>query len=283
MAKRRCFPFVYHTAQRKGRKLWPFRMRDLLALQELLTALGKRGYSVGDMILNYPMSLPASLPLASVPPLDRVDYSFLTENDLIVLPTRPPMHDRALGDRRGSERSFTELEALLFQGPLSRWFKTCGRSEIHLAELAASVCEEIRKRQTIIVRQNVGATYQSYGSPVTGQWADFKGPHSLTPAFLVYAEHAWPGGPAFLAAFGMGGIETLVWCHQLATKYSDLLCSKPFAMAEMRTVPCDRPSSLAFADAWEVTILGAAEPASTSDPSGPPSPRARPTSPSLQS
>src|SRR2546426_4054859 len=31
----------------------------------------------------------------------------------------------------------------------------------------------------------------------------------LAAAFLLYATHAWPGGPALMAAFGIGGTVTL--------------------------------------------------------------------------
>lgn len=261
MVTGRIFPFVYHTARRRGRKLEPFRMRDIEALQFLMDALKDRGYRRGDTIFNYPMHLAGRSKRA----VEEFDYSGLRENDIIVLPTRPPMDDHELCPRVRSGRSGTELESRLFDGPLRTWFEICARPEMRLTEKALRVSSEVAKRHVTTYRQNGAATYQSIGSPITGQVEELKGPHRRTAAFLV-CERAWPGGPAFLAAFGMAGTETLVWCYQLATRFDHLLCSAPFVMAEMRTVPCACPPSMAFADSWEVTILGAAEPVPSRDP-----------------
>jgi hypothetical protein len=233
-------------------------MRDGDAALFLTDALVERGYRYAGPLFNYSSNGPDLIP---------VKDDFLRETDLILLTTRPPIHDRAVGDKKGIPRSFTTLEEKLFQGPLRQWFEGCARSEILLTGATARISPEIAKRQTILFRQNGGAMYQSYGSPVTNEWQRFKMRHPLTATFLVYTPHAWPDGPALLAAFGMGGTETLVWCYQLATRFPHLLCTTPFAMAEMRTgARPERPESMDFADSWEVTILGMAKPAPASDP-----------------
>ena len=252
MSQRRCYRFAYLTPCHKDRERYPFQLRDGDAALYLAVALAQRGYQYKGPIFNYPSEGPDLTPF---------DDRFLRETDLILLTTRPPMDDRILGDKKGIPRSFTALEEKLFRGPLRAWFERCARSEVLLTSAAAGISGEIAKRQTIVFRQNGGAMYQSYGSPVTREWRRFKRRHPLTAAFLLYAEHAWPGGPAFLAAFGMGGTETLVWCCQLATRFPELLCTTPFAMAEMRTgALTERPTSMDFADSWEITILGAAAP-----------------------
>lgn len=251
MSTRRCYRFAYLTSSHKDREQYPFQLRDGDAALYLTDALGARGYRYAGPIFNYPSAGPSPIPF---------DDGFLRETDLILLTTRPPMNDDEIGDKKAIRRSFTELEEKLFEGPLSARFERCGRSELLLTNAAAKISPEIAKRQSIVFRQNGGANYQSYGSPTTRQWQRFKSQSPLTAVFLLYAEHAWPGGPALLAAFGMGGTETLVWCYQLATRFPHLLCTTPFAMAEMRTgVLPERPASMGFADSWEITILGAEE------------------------
>jgi hypothetical protein len=255
MMQRRLFRFTYPVQTR--RQIYPFQVRDGEAALHLTAPLGDLGYRYAGQILNYPSDGQGPIP---------ADHH-LVYPDLLLLTTRPPMHDMIVGDKKGFRPSFTTLEDKLFQGPLGERFERSARSEILLTEETASISPEIAKRRSIIFRQNGGgAAYKSYGSGM-GEWTRFKERPALTAAFLLYAEHAWPGGPGFLAAFGMSGTETLVWCYQLATRFSHLLCTTPFAMAEMRTgeLP-ERPGSIDFADSWEITILGAAKPAPTSGP-----------------
>ena len=58
------------------------------------------------------------------------------------------------------------LEEKLFEGPLRKRFERCARSEILLTNETAGISAEIARRQAIVFRQNGGAMYQSYGSPV---------------------------------------------------------------------------------------------------------------------
>ena len=252
MPTRRCYHFAYLTPCHKDRERYPFQLRDAPAAHFICQALAEGGYEFAGPIFNYPSDGPDLIP---------VDDSFLRETDLIVLTTRPPMDDRSVGDKKFIPRSFTTLEDKLFKGPLRERFGRCARSEVLLTDATADVSGEIAKRQSIMFRQNGGAMYHSYGSPVTGEWQRFKRRHPLTAVFLLYAEHAWPGGPGLVAAFGVGGMETLVWCYRLAKDFRRLLCTTPFAMAEMCTgaLP-ERPVSMDFADSWEINVLGEADP-----------------------
>jgi hypothetical protein len=258
MSERRCYRFAYLRPAHKGREQPPFQLRDGDAALYLIDALGARGYRYGGPIINYPSAGPTIVPF---------DDGFFHPDDVILMTTRPPMNDVDFGDKKSILRSYTRLEEKLFTGPLGVYLRWCGRSEVMLTSAAAEISPEIAKRQSLVFRQNGGAMYQSYSSPSTGQSRRFTGRETLTAVFLLYAEHAWPGGPALLAAFAMGGTETLVWCYQLATRYPHLLCTKPFVMAEMRTgtLP-ERPASMAFADSWEITIFGTAEPAAPPAP-----------------
>jgi hypothetical protein len=218
---------------------------------QLMQALAALGYRFEGPIINYPSEGPGII---------RTDHGSLRETDLILLTTRPPMNDCELGDRRIIRRSFTDLEEKLFSGPLGAAFERCSRSEILLSHAAAAVSAGIAMRQSMVFRQHGGAAYQSYGSPITRKWYRFEKQDALTAVFLLYVEHAWPGGPAFLAAFGVGAKETLVWCHQLARRFQHLLCTTPFAMGEMRTGTLPKPpESLSFADSWEINLVGVAK------------------------
>jgi len=249
MIQRRCFRFAYHMPVRRGRQMYPFQMRDGDAALFLSHALAERGFRFHGPLFNFPAAGPDPVP---------VDESFFRETDLILLSTRPPIDDCSVEGRPRMSRSFTTLEDKLFQ-TVTQWLARCARTEILLTDDAARVSPEIAARQSMIFHRNCDARYQSYGSPVTGEWRHFK-TTPLTATFLLYAEHAWPGGPALLTAFGMGGTDTLVWCYLLATRFANLLCTTPFAMAEMRTgVWPERPESMSFADSWEVTVLGAAK------------------------
>lgn len=250
MNHRRCYRFAYHARYRDDRYQYPFQMRDGDAALYLITALAEQGYRYVGPIFNFP---------SDGPNLIAIDDSYLGENDLVVLTTRPPIHDMDIQDKKGFKRSFTTLEDKFFKGPLSVLLERCARSEVLLTALAAGVSPEVAKRHSLLFRQNGGSTYLSYGSPVTGESTKFTLRDALTAVFLIYAQHAWPGGPGLLAAFGMGGTETLVWCHRLATEFPHLLCTTPFVMAEVRTgqLP-EHPDTIDFAKSWEVTILGSA-------------------------
>src|SRR5262249_37766133 len=153
----------------------------------------------------------------------------------------PPMHDIHWGCRHHIQRSFTTLENDLFVGPLSRWFEECARHLVRLTAEAAAISAEIAARRSVQFHQHGGAAYQAYGSG--DNWVRFnRKAATATAAFLSYAEHAWPGGPGLLCAFGMGGVETLVWAYQLSTRFSHLLCTTPFALAEITYGP---PTDLA--------------------------------------
>jgi hypothetical protein len=124
---------------------------------------------------------------------------------------------------------------------------------------------------------NGSAGYQSFGSPITDAWKHFK-KTPLTPVFLIYTPSAWPGGPAFLCAFGMGSIETFVWARLLSTQLADRLCTTPFLMGELRTcpVPQDSETTKHF-DSWGFEILGEA-PSANQGGTGTPPPSAVPGS-----
>lgn len=215
------------------------------------------GYDYGGPLFNFPAT-GSEGEGAKARTLDDREI-LLGEDDLLLLQTRPPMDDLDVGCRRPIQPSETPLERRLFadDGPLRKWFTRCARSEIVLSNAAADISPEIRRRQRMWFRQHGGAACQSYSS-ARGQWTYPEKSDPWTVAFLVYAEHAWPGGPKLLASFGMGGTATLVWATLLADRFADLLLTTPFAMVELSGKWPKYPGSMAFAKRCEATILGAA-------------------------
>src|SRR5215831_16339334 len=204
---KRLIHFAYPLPCRKDREWPPCRLRDTVAAHRIGDALMALGFRYTDVIINWPSSGASIIPF---------DCSCFRETDLLLLTTRPPMHDHLIPSRRRGARSWTQLEEKLFNYPLAHWIERSTRPEMVLTRAAAAVSAEIAKRQSLEFRMHFGAMYRAYRS-LTGDWETFDTAAPLTVSFLVYAEHAWRGGPALLAAFGMDPMSTLAWSWQLAT------------------------------------------------------------------
>jgi hypothetical protein len=254
----RFFRVAYSTSVRKGRQLQPSQTRDGEASMYIADIVRQFGYRYGGPLFQFPVIDGQGNPVKPKPRHDD-GVPVLGPDDLLILNTRPPMDDIFVGDRRVIQRSHTEVENRLLAdgGPFRKWFARCARSELILSNDAASISAEIRQRQRMWFRQHGGAAYQSY-SALGGGWVYPKKSDAGTPAFLVYDEEAWPGGPKLLATFGMGGTATLVWACLLATRFPNLVFTTAFAMAELHGRWPHRPGAMAFAESCDVTILGTA-------------------------
>src|SRR5262245_3211641 len=255
---RRLFRFAYPLRGRKDRELFPYQLRDGEAVLHLVRKLHEMGYLYVGPIINYPYNGPVFPPKEA--DLIPFDLSIFRPDDLILLCTRHPANDIDWGTLHQIQRSFTVLEDKLFKA-LSRWFKECARHLIRLTDEATALSPEIAARRQMEFHQHKGATYRAYSSGDT--WVRFNRKSTdATAAFLSYTEHAWPGGPGLLSAFGMGGVETLVWAYQLSTRFSELLCTTAFALAEITYGPStDLADPLVLPeklDKWNIRILGQA-------------------------
>lgn len=251
MQQRRLIRFALHDtiATRVRKPMAPTTTRDPEAALCLMLALAQRGCIHEDTILNF-------APKPGAGP-DHHDLRRFGPEHLFVIDTRPPLDDELLGNRRAIARSGSNLESALFAA-LRTVFFTCGRSEIVLQPEYAAITPEVAARRSIEVAQHGDARYRRYSSPAQGT-VDCKGLPPRTAAYLVHLEHVWEGGPGLLTAFSVGKEETFVWCRALETRLHHLLGATSFAMAELDVVPRSlRATSLAFADAWNVTLLGAA-------------------------
>ena len=115
MSSKRLFRLAYHASQSKNVRFRIHQLRDGDAFSELAAALYSRGYRYGGLFLNLPPDEPEK-ELS-------VDVSSLTSADLLVLNTRPPIHDREEEVNRPVPESFTDLEKLIFQ-VLKRYFES---------------------------------------------------------------------------------------------------------------------------------------------------------------
>jgi hypothetical protein len=238
--RRRWFRFAYHTQGRKGGDLLPHQLRDGEAALFLQTILHERGYDYVGTIYNYPPPVPA--PARRFP----VDDSFLRADDLLVLTTRPPLDDADDGVKCHVDRGYTTLEEKVFESS-RRHLPRCSRSNVIVADVHARAFPEVAK----------GASIDKYLAHTGKNWQRPDARRGHSAAYLLFEEHAWPNGPGVLAAFGMCGIDTLVWHYHLATCFRELIASVPFVMAELiapQHVPL-YPLTTDFAKKWQVRIL----------------------------
>lgn len=248
---KRFFRFSYHLSRKEDRPLLLHRLRDGDASMELAAILYSLDYEYGGLVLNFPADA-ASEPL-------HVDTSFLTSNDLLVLSTRPPLDDESGGAKKYVTPSHTSLEKKVFK-VMRGYLSICTRDHVRLTSfLAGRLPDELANRGDLEFHQNVGASYKGLKKYEDLRWQK---PDDLsrTAAYLVYTSPLWDNGPRLLCVFGMGGTEGLIWAYLLRTKYwRELkieLDAPRFVMAEMITEKLPlRPTTLAFADNWDVDIL----------------------------
>jgi hypothetical protein len=239
----------------------PRDLRDGGGFAELMAALLNMGAEPGDIWFNHK---PREEDPGEI-------FRRLSQRDLLVLPTRPPLHDKGEGQpRRHLRPSSTALERAV-HGPFELFFQRCARNAVSLAEEPARQLDSERKNR----RSTTYYQYTRNGLEVT--WAFYKTldgrkpPNSRdrsTAVFLVHVPQLWKDGPGMLSAFGMGANETLLWCHILRTRMRQLLidvlrsASPRFVMCELGTAaawtseplraPLDLLTLTAAAEHWQV-------------------------------
>ncbi|HEY0710647.1 MAG TPA: hypothetical protein VGG33_27840 [Polyangia bacterium] len=239
----------------------PRDLRDGGGFAELMAAMIRLGAGMGDIWFNHK-------PREEDP---AETFQRLTSKDVIVLPTRPPLHDKGEGQpRRHLRPSSTALERAI-HAPFHVLFRRCARNSVALADEPAKMLDgEKKNRRTTTYYQ-----YTRNGLEVT--WAFYKTLEGRKPTaardrttavFLVWVPQLWQGGPALLSAFGMGANETLLWCHLLRTRMNHLLIDvlkspvPRFIMCELTTAttwtseplraPLDLLTLSAAAAHWQV-------------------------------
>ncbi len=246
------FWFSYQAPERSLRRQpYIHLIRDGAAFAELAAVLGSMGYGYGGLLLNFPSRQSFGRQAADIPAL--------TPNDLLVLPTRPPISDEEEDERRKVARSHTSLEKMVLAA-LEPFFQICSRAHLKLSRtLSARLPKRLENRANILFATYSNAAHKVYQSYTGAQWYEPEDPN-ITSTYLVYTPSVWPEGPALLLSFGMGGIETLIWNLLLRTQHSSLLeeivaCGeRRFIMGEMTGPSNLQPPVLLRADSYELTL-----------------------------
>lgn len=252
------YRFAYHTATKAtGSRFRPHQLRDADAFAELSFVLYDSGYEYGGLLLNLPPSVSDEPETRGQKRVTEIDASHLTPSDLLVLSTRPPINDVDEGVRLKVAESENELERKIFAG-LKAYFDVCSRSHVKLSKgMAAELSPDYEDRANIVFTEFADAYYIKHCTHdnIFLKWSKPERPHT-TAAFLARVEQLWPGGPGLLAVFGMNGPQTLAWHYLLRTQFPQWVTDFRFVMAEIVTgETVINPSSLSFADEWEVTPL----------------------------
>ena len=249
MSAKRIYRFAYHASQISDVRMRAHQVRDGDAFLELLPLLTQKGYRYEGLLLNPPSEKRGDAPV--------VDISFLSASDLIVLTTRPPLHDIEAGDKRPIRRSFTKLEDLIFDALRPKYLTYSARSRITLSEaVAQNLKPEFKEKADIIFHSAVDSSYVRYRSLEAPSYHSPARGDKRTAAYLIQVPAIWPDGPRLLVSFAMAGTETLIWNHLLRTPFSHWLESHEFMIAEfvLRPIP-EKPVDLSFAADWEPTPM----------------------------
>ena len=218
-----------------------FKCRDAMAFCELFPPLARLDYDYATTIYLYPdderglAEFPAFLPA-----------------DILVLTTRPPLHDRVgiiPPHRKVIRAAKTELEAALF-GVLANYFEYCTRKHVQLTKQGVSLLrvEQPNNWAHVEFYEYCGAEIQRH----------YVGPEPVKPepnrhstvAFFLRANRLPKINCDFVASFGMDGYGTLIWNRIVRIRFPELLKAPGFVMAELiykKPIP-PKPLTPEFAD-----------------------------------
>ena len=201
-----------------------FKGRDGVAFLELAAGLPALGYDFGTTVYLYPGD-ERKLP----------DFPAFKPADLLVLPTRPPLHDKVPVARRRRKVIYetkTELEAALVK-VLARHFEFCTRKHVQLSKYGASRirAKDPHKWAHIEVFEYGGAEIQHHylgPEPIKPE-----GPLKSTIAFFLRVNQVPGLNCDFIASFGMDGYGTLIWNRIVRKQHPEWLAKPCFVMAEL--------------------------------------------------
>lgn len=228
-----------------------FKDRDSLAFLELAAQLFRMGYRYGTTIYLYPDD-------------ERrlTDFPRFEPNDVLVLTTRPPLHDKVgfvPQRRKVIHGAKTELEAILFK-EFSNYFAWCTRKHVELTAHGLN-CLQVADRQ----RWQHVELYEYFVLNKTLSAAEvqkhYVGPEVVLPspnhhssiAFFLRANRLPGINCDFVASFGMDAFGTLLWNRMIRHQFATWLAEPRFVMAELvfkQQLPV-RPITPEFNDADE--------------------------------
>jgi hypothetical protein len=204
----RLFRFQYFT---KDDSPLLHQVRDLTILMEISQILYQKGYSYEDVFLNYPR----------LKEKDGVPFDFKID-DLMVMPTRPPLSDYRKIHRRVIYKTKHVLEEEMLN-QMKTCFRTLSRQRITLHQnLAFSLPDKYSNRGLISFyvnssNGNASAGYRQVSEyDIEKDWTDWSSISELPKscAFLIFFT-AGEKLPKMLYVFGIGGQEGLVFARIL--------------------------------------------------------------------
>ena len=209
------------------------------------------GYRKGQLILNLPERFfDKTQECEGIPELSK--------NDIVVLPTRPPLDDK--NSKRHVERSSTPLEIKLLDECVRLLFlDRCSRKTVEVADAIETIFPDASEAFANAQYQvNGGANFaKKWATKNIGDNADDR-----TAGYLLFTPEAWPGGPRFLVLYGMSGPESVSLSYWLSTRFArqlETIVTSPdlhFAMAQWPVVaPPPRPGSFSYLDKVDVEII----------------------------
>ena len=259
-----CLPRVFHNAYPclvRGKRGELAKNRDAAAFTEMMSGLGLLGYRFESMIFNYALA---------TGPNDGVgieDLRFVRSGDLVVMVTRPPLHDLQVQNRKYVPRSGTRLEQQIF-GAVGRFLKICSRTHLRLQEEVVKVWEQGRDPRSPGERiqtpadfkffQNCDARLKSLntiGGASRARRLDHGSDYRSIGCF-IHVPFIEEFGCRLIVSFGMAGMENLIWNRIVRTRFDHWLKEPVFALAEMNLnrIPKE-PVTLNFVDEIPVKVL----------------------------
>jgi hypothetical protein len=217
-----------------------YKCRDAVAFDELTAGLPAKGFRYGTTIQFYPADeRPAT------------DLPAFRAGDLLVLTTRPPVHDGVTiaPPRKIIRRAKSVLEDAVF-AELLKSFRFCTRKNVQLTGRAKARLRHDPDRWESL-------EFHEY-SPTADILSHHVGPVEVprprlpttTVAFLVRTT-TMKGFPcSLLASFGLAGYTTLIWNRIVRVRYPEWIDRPGFVMAELifrKPIP-ERPLTPEFAD-----------------------------------
>jgi len=255
----RAFQVGYPCPVRKQYDPALFQLRDSVAFSELIVPLHERGFRYQSPVCLYPFR---GTEMGDVI-REAEHYQFLSENDFLVMTTRPPLDDLQANDKKHITPSNCHLEKAIFAS-LRPYFESLCRSNVRLSETLVSSWAKSQGTKVANTpahfnfRQNLDARLSAVASLADEIPTKDNYPASRYDSigFFVHLPAISEYGCRLIASFGMGGNETAVWNRIVSTRHIDWLDSPRFVAARMDlggTPDC--PVTLDYADNIEVEIL----------------------------
>ena len=255
---------AYHNAYPclvRGKRGELAKNRDAAAFTEMMSGLGLDGYRFESIIFNYALAAGAKGTVGIE------DLSFVRSGDLLVMVTRPPLHDLQVQNRKYVPRSGTRLEQQIF-GAVSRFLEICSRTHLRLQEEvvkaweqgmgSAPLGERIQTPADFKFCQNCDARLKSLNTLDLASRArrlDYGRDYRSIGCF-IHVPFIEEFGCRLIVSFGMAGMENLIWNRIVRTRYDRWLKEPVFALAEMNLnrIPKE-PVTLNFVDEIPVKVL----------------------------